>query len=84
MKTFSPVSRKDSLWVIIALIAHFDLELHHMDMKTTFLNGKLEEEVYMKQPERFFSSAGDHLVCKLNKFIYGLKQVVPSLVFEVP
>ena len=45
-----------------------------MDLKTTFLNGDLEDEVYMKQPKVFFSSSGKHLVCKLNKSIYGLKQ----------
>ena len=43
-------------------------------MKITFLNGDLEEEVYMKQPEEFFSSDDEHLVCKLKKYIYGLKQ----------
>ena len=73
-ETFSPVSKKDSLRVIMALVAHFDLELHQMDVKTAFLNGELEEEVYMKQPEGFSSSAGEHLVCKLKKSIYGLKQ----------
>nr|KYP46701.1 Retrovirus-related Pol polyprotein from transposon TNT 1-94 [Cajanus cajan] len=73
-ETFSPVSKKDSLRIIMALVAHFDFELHQMDVKTTFLNGNLEEEVYMKQPEGFFSSDGEHLVCKLNKSIYGLKQ----------
>ena len=61
-KTFSLVSRKDSLGVIMPLVAHFDLELNHMDVKTNFLNGELEEEVYMKQPEGFFSSIGHHLV----------------------
>lgn len=42
----------------MALVAHFDYELHQMDIKTTFLNGDLEEEVYMKQPEGFFSKKG--------------------------
>ena len=58
----------------MALVACFDLEIHQMDVKTAFLNGGLEEEVYMKQPEGFSSSASEYLVCKLNKFIYGLKQ----------
>ena len=73
-KTFYPISRKYFLRVIMELVAHFDLELHQMDVKTTFLNSELEEEVYMKQPEGFSLSGGDHLVCKLNKSIYGLKQ----------
>lgn len=68
-ETFSPVSKKDSLRVILALVAHFDLELQQMDVKTAFLNGELEEEVYMKQPEGFSSSDGEQLVCKLNKSI---------------
>ncbi|KAL6338190.1 hypothetical protein AAG906_015153 [Vitis piasezkii] len=50
-ETFSPVSKKDSLRIIMALVAHFDLELHQMDVKTAFLNGSLEEKVYMDQPE---------------------------------
>ncbi|RVW92969.1 Copia protein [Vitis vinifera] len=73
-ETFSHVSKKDSLRIILALVAHFDLELQQMDVKTTFLNGELEEEVYMKQPEGFPSSDGELLVCKLKKSIYGLKQ----------
>ena len=48
-KTFSPVSKKDSLRVILALVAHFDLELQQMDVKMAFLNGNLEKDVYMKQ-----------------------------------
>ncbi|KAL0462991.1 UNVERIFIED_CONTAM: Retrovirus-related Pol polyprotein from transposon TNT 1-94 [Sesamum latifolium] len=55
-ETFSPVSKKNSLRTIMALVSHFDMNLHQMDMKTTFMNGELEEEVYMKQPEGFSSS----------------------------
>ncbi|KAL4295771.1 hypothetical protein GQ457_12G011150 [Hibiscus cannabinus] len=73
-ETFSPVSKKDSLRIVLALVAQFDLELQQMDVKTAFLNGDLEEEVYMKQPEGFSSSDGEKLVCKLKKSIYGLKQ----------
>jgi len=46
-ETFSPVSLKDSLRIVMTLVAHYDLELHQMDVKTAFLNGNLEEEVYM-------------------------------------
>ncbi|KAL4333668.1 hypothetical protein GQ457_07G003260 [Hibiscus cannabinus] len=73
-ETFSPVSKKDSLRIVLALVTQFDLELQQMDVKTAFLNGDLEEEVYMKQPEGFFSSDGENLVCKVKKSIYGLKQ----------
>ncbi|KAJ0806805.1 putative RNA-directed DNA polymerase [Helianthus annuus] len=73
-ETFSPVSRKDSLRIVMALVAHFDLELHQMDVKTAFLNGDLDEDVYMKQPEGFEPEGQEHLVCKLKKSIYGLKQ----------
>ena len=57
----------------MALVTHFDLELHQMDVKTTFLNGNLDEEIYMKQLEGFEEMRNEHLVCKLKKSIYGLK-----------
>ena len=44
-ETFSLVSSKDSLRIIMALVAHFDLELHQMDVKTTFLNGNIDEKI---------------------------------------
>ena len=51
IETFSPVSKKDSFRIVMALVAHFDLELHQMDVKTVFLNGDLHESEYMAQPE---------------------------------
>ena len=73
-ETFSHVSKKDSFRIIMILVAHFDMELHQMDVKITFLNGDLEEEVYIKQPEGFISNGNDHLVCKFKKSICGLEQ----------
>uniref|UniRef100_A0A2N9HCS5 Integrase catalytic domain-containing protein n=1 Tax=Fagus sylvatica TaxID=28930 RepID=A0A2N9HCS5_FAGSY len=64
----------DSLRIIMALVAHYDLELHQMDVKTTFLNRSLEEEVYMDQLEGFSIEGKEHLACKLKKSIYRLKQ----------
>ena len=46
-ETFSPISYKDSFRIIMALVAHYDLELHQMDVKTAFLNGDLDENIYM-------------------------------------
>ncbi|KAG8489197.1 hypothetical protein CXB51_017253 [Gossypium anomalum] len=73
-ETFSPVSSKDSFRIIMALIAHFDLELHQMDVKTAFLNGDIEETIYMVQLKNFESKDSMNMVCKLTKSIYGLKQ----------
>ncbi|KAG8491081.1 hypothetical protein CXB51_014226 [Gossypium anomalum] len=52
-ETFSPVSSKDSFRIIMVLVAHFDLELHQMDVKTEFLNGDIEETIYIVQQENF-------------------------------
>jgi len=58
----------------MTLVAHCDLELHQMDVKTVFLNGDIEETIHMMQPENFVLSDSKSMVCKLNKSIYGLKQ----------
>lgn len=71
-ETFSPVSIKDVFRVIMALVAHYNLELHQMDVKTAFLNGSLLKEIYMLQPDGFLDDKKK--VCKLQKSIYGLKQ----------
>ena len=53
----------------MALVAHYDLELHQMDVKTAFLNGDLDENVYMDQPMGFSVEGKKHMVCKLKKSI---------------
>ena len=70
-ETFSPVSCKDSFRIIMALVAHYDLELHQMDVKMTFQNGDLYKNYYMAQ----VMEGKENLGCRLKKSIYGLKQV---------
>ena len=58
----------------MALVAHFDMELHQMDVKTVFLNGDLNEEVYMMQPEGFVANDSGTLACRLKSlFIVSSK-----------
>ena len=65
-ETFSPVSCKDSFRIIMALVAHYDLELHQMDVKTEFLNGDLKKkEVYMAQPKGFVMKGNENMGCCL-------------------
>uniref|UniRef100_A0A2N9HLW0 Integrase catalytic domain-containing protein n=1 Tax=Fagus sylvatica TaxID=28930 RepID=A0A2N9HLW0_FAGSY len=71
---FSPVVKMSSIRVILGLTASLDLELEQMDVKTAFLHGDLEEEIYMVQPERFEAKGKEHKVCRLKKSLYGLKQ----------
>jgi hypothetical protein len=73
-ETFSPVSCKDSLRIIMALVAHYDLELHQMDVKTVFINGDLLKNIYMAQFKGFVVKEKEHMGCHLRKSIYGLKQ----------
>ena len=74
-ETYAPVVRYSSLRMIIALAAHFDWEMHHMDVKSAYLIGDLEEEIYMELPEGVPREKGkEDWVCLLHKALYGLKQ----------
>ena len=72
-EVFAPVSKHTTLRTLLTLVAPEDLELHQLDIKTAFLNGDLEETIYMQQPEGYVEG-GRNLVCHLRKSLYGLKQ----------
>jgi hypothetical protein len=73
-ETFAPVARYTSIRTIIALAAKMKWKLHQMDVKTTFLNSVIEEEVYIEQPQGFEVEDMKSHVCRLKKALYGLKQ----------
>jgi hypothetical protein len=73
-ETFAPVATYTSIRTIIALAFVLCWKLHQMDVKTAFLNGKIEQEVFVEQLDGFvLHNKGTH-VCKLRKALYGLKQ----------
>ena len=72
--TYSPVTRITSIRMVLAIAALRNLEIHQMDVKTAFLNGDLDEEIYMEQPEGLVAPGQEKKVCKLVKSLYGLKQ----------
>ena len=71
---YAPVARLKTIRCILALASHSNLHLHHMDVSTAFLNGKLDEDIYLQQPEGFVQRGKEHLVLHLHKGLYGLKQ----------
>ena len=71
---FSPVVKHTSIRIILAMVARYNLELEQLDVKTAFLHGDLEEDIYMAQPEGFKEAGKEDCVCKLKKSLYGLKQ----------
>ncbi|KAE8684117.1 hypothetical protein F3Y22_tig00111151pilonHSYRG00072 [Hibiscus syriacus] len=73
-EVFSPVVKHSSIRILLALVAQLDLELVQMDVKTAFLHGDLDEEIYMTQPDGFKVAEKEEMVCKLEKSLYGLKQ----------
>nr|GEY29307.1 zinc finger, CCHC-type [Tanacetum cinerariifolium] len=72
--TYAPVARITTIRLLLALAVIQNLVIHQMDVKTTFLNGDLDEEVYMKQPKGFVMPGNEHKVCKMVKLLYRLEQ----------
>jgi hypothetical protein len=73
-ETFAPVARYSSIRSILALSARMGWRIHQMDVKIVFLNGIIEEEVYIEQPEGFETFDKESHVCRLKRALYGLKQ----------
>jgi hypothetical protein len=73
-ETFAPVARYTSIQSIMAIAAEMGWNIHQMDVKTAFLNGFIEEEVYIEQPQRFKVLGRESNMCLLKKELYGLKQ----------
>ena len=77
-ETFSRVAMLKSIWILLSIAAYYDYEILKIDVKTAFLNGNLDEEIYMMQLEGFITKNQEHIVCKLKRSIYGLKQASRS------
>jgi hypothetical protein len=72
--TYSPIAKLTTICVLLSLASSHGLLVHQMDVKIAFLNGELEEEIYMTQPDEFIVKGQEDKVCKLMKYLYGLKQ----------
>jgi hypothetical protein len=73
-ETFAPVARLEAIILFSSYACHKNFKVYQMDVKSSFLNGDLKEEVYMEQREGFQLSNNPDFVCKLKKALYGLKQ----------
>ena len=73
-ETFSPVVRYSSIRTLLAFAVQNGMIIHQMDVVTAFLNGTLDEDIYMEQPPGYIKKGEEHLVCKLKRSLYGLKQ----------
>ncbi|GJY36861.1 retrovirus-related pol polyprotein from transposon TNT 1-94 [Tanacetum coccineum] len=73
-ESFAPVARLEAITIFLVFVAHMNMVVYQMDVKTAFLNGNLREEVYVSQPDGFVNPNNPIHVYKLKKALYGLKQ----------
>jgi Reverse transcriptase (RNA-dependent DNA polymerase) len=73
-QTFASVVHFDSLCLLLVLAVYLDLELWQIDFESAFLNGRMKEDVYIRQLEGFIEAGKEHLVCKLQRLLYGMMQ----------
>jgi hypothetical protein len=81
-ETLAPVRRFKTFRIFMALAALHDWEIEALDVKTAYLVGELEEEIYMIQPKGFVVKGQEKKVCWLMKFLYGLKQSGPRDILQ--
>ena len=74
LETYAPVARLSSIRYLFALAVKYDLNVDYLDVETAFLNGNLNEEIYIKQPEGFIVKGQEEKVCLLKKAMYGLNK----------
>lgn len=75
-EVFAPVTRMETVCLLLALAARYEWQVHHLDVKSLFLNGELQEVVYVTQPRGFKKEGEEHKVYKLYKALYGLRQAL--------
>jgi hypothetical protein len=73
-EAFAPIARLDTVRLLLGFAANKGWKVHHLDIKSAFLHGELEEEVYVSQPEGYTVKGKEQLVLKLSKALYGLRQ----------
>ena len=73
-ETYAPVTRMEAIRTILAYASSKHIKVYQMDVKSVFLNGELEEEAYIEQPQGFEQLDHGDVVCRLKKALYGLKQ----------
>jgi hypothetical protein len=73
-ETFVPIARLEAIRMFLAYACHKEFKVYEMDVKSSFLNGDIKEEVYMEQPDGFQLSDNPDFVCKLKKSLYGFKK----------
>ena len=69
-EVFSLVVKQSSIQILLALVAQYELDLDQLDVKTVFLHGDLDKEIYMSQPMRFKTAGKENMICKLKKSLY--------------
>jgi hypothetical protein len=72
-EVYAPMSKHTTLRMLLAIVTQQELELHQLDVKTTFLNGELKEEIYMQQSQGY-EQGGPNTMCRLLRALYGLRQ----------